>query len=162
MIMGTAGGEAVRGVVGNDRHFCPGVFFFEDADLFFFHVHRAEHEVDHARDLIEVSFGVEEDHIGEFFGDGGSHGPAAGYSVAVFFAGGSGGGGECGHFEPGMICQKKAEALTDHAGRADDGSSVFTHNNSLLIRKIFRIKKGAGKAPKGTDRTERALRPEKR
>ena len=124
---GNVGRAPVRRVVGNDGDFRFGVFFFQGADLLFFHVDGTEDEIDEFRDLFEVCFGVENDHVLELFGNGGCHCPAFANGVLIAFSRRRGGSREGDDVEPGVIFEEQAETLSDHARCADDGDVVLFH-----------------------------------
>ena len=133
---GHVGCRAVRGVVGNDGDLRLCVALFQRLDLLFFHIDRAEYEIDFFFDLLKIRFRVVDDHVREFFGDGGGHRPAFADRVFIFFPRGRGGSRQSGDAEPGVLRKQKTESLTDHSCRADDRDVVLFHI-FLCSSKIF-------------------------
>ena len=110
---------AMRAVVGNHGALGFGIRLFQRADLVFFHIHRAEHEVHFGSDL--VHFGrVQHNHICQLLGQGSLHCPATLDRLFISFAGRTRAGSQRRHMEPRVVRQQGGKALSNHAGGADD------------------------------------------
>ena len=115
------------GVVGDDDDLGLGVGVLEVAQhAFFLDIDGAEDDVEPFGDAGDLRC-VENDHIAQVFGDGIGHHPAAADGFRVGLAGGAGRGGELRDAEPRVIGKQGGEALTDHAGRADDTGVINFH-----------------------------------
>ena len=118
---------AVRGIVGDDGTFEPRIALLQCADLVLFHVHGAEHEIDHGGELFCVGLRVENGHFRRLRRDGLRHVPFGADGLTVGLACAVRTGGQSRQLEPRMRGDQKDKALTDHAGRADDADLVFFH-----------------------------------
>ena len=95
------------------------------------HVHRGEYEVHLGGNPVDVCFRVEHHHVLGLPGHGDIQGPAATNGLLVGLARRAAAGRDGGQLKPGVVLQKGNEALTDHAGAADDANSVLFHNQYL-------------------------------
>ena len=121
-------GPAVGGVVGHHRALGLGVPFLQGADLVLFHVHSTENEVYHTGNFLHIGLGVQHHQSLGLLRDGGFHRPAAGYGLLIGLSGGAGTGGQGGELEPGVVFHQGDEALTYHAGSADNAYFVRFHS----------------------------------
>jgi len=105
--------------------------FLQSADLVLLHIHGTEHKVHHAGDLFHIGLGVHHHQLLSLGGDGGIHGPAACHGLLIGLPGGAGAGCQDGQLEPGVVLHQGDEALTHHAGGADDAYFVLLFHFQL-------------------------------
>ena len=122
---------AVGGVVGHHGALGLGIALLQSADLVLLHIHGTEHKVHHAGDLFHIGLGVHHHQLLSLGGDGGIHGPAACHGLLIGLPGGAGAGGQDGQLEPGVVLHQGDEALTHHAGGADDAYFVLLFHFQL-------------------------------
>ena len=128
-------GVAMCAVVRNDRNVSLCVLLFESRGGFFGHVDSTEDEVDHLADLLDVVLCVHDDDVLELFRHRGLELPFGADGVFVRLAGRTGTGRERNDVEPRMTREEGGEALTDHAGGADDTYVVLFHVVSTSFEK---------------------------
>ena len=125
---GNVADAAVGAIIGDHRRFRPGVAFFQRADLVLLHIHGAEHEIHPGRHVFHLRR-VQHGHIRHIGGNGAIlERPAAFHRFPVRFSGAAGGRGQASHLKPGVMLQKKREALADHSGRAYDSYTIRLHS----------------------------------
>ena len=127
-------GPAVGGVVGDHRHLGLGVGLLQGADLLLLHIHGAEAEIHHARQLLGISLGVQHHDLLGLLRHGDVQGPAVCHGLFIGLSGAAGAGGQGRQAEPGMVLHQGDEALAHHAGGADDAHVVLFHRIFLLLK----------------------------
>ena len=108
-----------------------GISLLQGLNFLLLHVHRGEYEVHLGGNPVDVCFRVEHHHVLGLPGHGDIQGPAATNGLLVGLARRAAAGRDGGQLKPGVVLQKGNEALTDHAGAADDANSVLFHNQYL-------------------------------
>ena len=128
---GHVGRPAVGGVIGDHGAPAAGISLLQGLNFLLLHVHRGEYEVHLGGNPVDVCFRVEHHHVLGLPGHGDIQGPAATNGLLVGLARRAAAGRDGGQLKPGVVLQKGNEALTDHAGAADDANSVLFHNQYL-------------------------------
>ena len=106
-------------VVGNNRAFRLCVTLFERLNLVFFHVDRAENEVDHAGNFFNVAGCVHDNHVFDVFRNVHVHAPFLADCFRIGFAGRTRARRNGRYMKPRVIGKERQKALTDHARSTD-------------------------------------------
>ena len=109
----------VCAVVGNNRALRLRVTLFERFNLIFFHIDRAENEVDHACNFLHVAGRVHDNHVFDVFRNVNVHAPFLADRFRIRFAGGTRACRNRRYMKPRVIGKERQKALTDHARSTD-------------------------------------------